>query len=109
MLSMTSSTHISPSQARTGRDFALTRELLGITLRSVAVQLGIDPMTLRRWEANAAIVEATRADRWRAALAALADHRAGELARSGFSLRDIAGTDLGQLLAAFQTNTLATA
>lgn len=97
-----------PSQARTGRDFALTRELLGITLRSVAVRLAIDPMTLRRWEANAAIVEATRADRWHAALAALADHRAVELARSGFAVRDIEDTDLGQLLAAFQT-TLATA
>lgn len=86
------------AQPRTGREFALSRELLGVSLRAVASRLNIDSGTLRRWETDSNPVATERAKQWRAVLAALAEVRAQELGRAGFAVTDIQQTDLGRLI-----------
>lgn len=64
MMTSTSTTSMA-SLPKTGREFALSRELLGISVYAVASRLGVDSTTLWRWEADCNPVDAMRGQRWR--------------------------------------------
>jgi hypothetical protein len=89
--------------AVTGKALGIQRVALGVSVRAVARELGISHAALMRWEADLLPLDASRAERWQRAVAAAAIIRAAELARSGFSLSDLAGTDMGRLLSTLAT------
>lgn len=78
------------SVAETGRTYALMRLAAGVSLRAVAAALGVAPETLRHWEIGRAPLPADRAAAWSQAIAHVLAARERELARAGFTRRDLA-------------------
>ncbi len=98
----TNSTALSSSllDAHTGREFAVLRFALGLSLRRVATEFGCAPDFLSRRERDVGELELRERKRWLAILRRCAGERASELARHGFEVADLQHSELGRLLAA---------
>jgi hypothetical protein len=73
----------------TGRELALTRLVMGVSVYAVSRALRVQPQTLDAWEKEAAPLDEDRCKRWEAALGVCARDRARYLERHGFATGDL--------------------
>ena len=68
--------------AESGAEFGQMRKLLGISLRSLAGEIGISQTTLARWEASNRPLDQARLERWGDAMARTDQARTASVRRA---------------------------